>query len=49
MNEIRKACMSVDPSGGFKPGVTFVIASKRNHTRFFPNNSKDAVFKFQLK
>jgi len=45
MNEIRKACLQIDPSGGYKPGVTFVVASKRNHTRFFPMNSKDAVNK----
>ena len=45
MNEIRKACIQIDPSGGYKPGVTFVVASKRNHTRFFPLNSNDAVNK----
>ena len=45
MNEIRKACFQIDPSGAYKPGVTYVVASKRNHTRLFPMKSKEAVYK----
>ena len=43
MNEIRKACMAARPNGDYKPGVTFVVASKRNHTRFFPIDDDDKV------
>ncbi len=44
INEIRKACMTIDPS--YRPGVTFVIASKRNHTRFFPEKCQNSVNDF---
>ena len=44
MNEIRKACMDVATNGSYKPGVTFVVASKRNHTRFFPIHDNDKVW-----
>ncbi|CAG8636514.1 4391_t:CDS:10 [Ambispora gerdemannii] len=37
---IRKACSTLEKN--YKPKITFIIAQKRHHARFFPLNSNDA-------
>lgn len=46
MNEIRTACIEIDPS--YKPGVTYIVVQKRHHTRFFPTDRKDEVIQSLL-
>lgn len=38
---IRLACKSL--SASYEPGLTFILVQKRHHTRFMPEDSKDAV------
>jgi len=37
---IRAACVSLNPA--YKPKITFVVAQKRHHARFFPLRREDA-------
>ena len=38
---IQRACFSLHPE--YQPGITYFVAQKRHHTRFFPENHKDAL------
>lgn len=40
--DIRKACMSLQADGSYKPPITFMVVQKRHHTRFFPTRSQDS-------
>jgi len=44
MNQIREACSEI--ASGYQPGVTYIIVSKRHHTRFFPLDPGDKVCLF---
>ncbi|CAI2189473.1 4647_t:CDS:2 [Funneliformis geosporum] len=37
---VRNACRSLDAN--YKPTITFVVAQKRHHVRFFPTDKKDS-------
>jgi len=41
ISAIQAACKSLHED--YEPGITFVIVQKRHHTRFFPENPKEAV------
>jgi eukaryotic translation initiation factor 2C len=42
MNEIRKACMRIDPT--YKPRCTFIVVQKRHHSRMFPIRKEHKVY-----
>lgn len=39
---VRRGCAMLDPSGNYKPKLTFLVVQKRHHTRFFPTNPRDS-------
>jgi eukaryotic translation initiation factor 2C len=46
MNEIRKACMRIDPN--YKPRCTFIVVQKRHHSRMFPMKKEHKVINLIL-
>ncbi|XP_031339668.1 protein argonaute-2-like isoform X1 [Photinus pyralis] len=39
---VRRGCAMVDPTGNYKPQLTFLVVQKRHHTRFFPMSQRDS-------
>lgn len=37
LTAVREACVDLSPS--YRPYLTYIVVSKRHHTRFFPTNS----------
>ena len=38
---MQRACQSLNQN--YQPGITYFVAQKRHHTRFFPENPKSAL------
>ena len=36
---IQRACKSLEAD--YQPGITYFVAQKRHHTRFYPKEQKD--------
>ena len=45
LGDIRKACERLNSD--YKPSVTFLVAQKRHHTRFFVKHKKDGHGKME--
>lgn len=38
---VQEACVQLEPTRDYQPGITFVVVQKRHHVRFFPNSRED--------